>query len=94
MKNTKEKIIEALENKNEIIVNDVEDGDTIKYYHIDLEVNGKEISVSIEETERNNPQITEITNVEFNEFSEKLPNKLKKEIERWLFNNSESWRGI
>lgn len=91
-KETKERIIEALENKR-ILVDDVNYGDSIKYYYVDLDIDGNKVSVSIEETERNNPQITEITNIEFDDGDEKLTDERKKEVKNWLFDNSESWRG-
>ena len=91
-KETKEKILEALEGKS-IIVDDVQDGDVIKYYYVDLDVDGDKVSVSIEETEFNNPQITELTSIEFNEGSEKLTEERKEEVKDWLFQNSETWRG-
>lgn len=77
----------------EIIVNDVQDGDVIRYYFIDLEVDGKEISVTIEETHYTNPDFIEITNIEFIEGHEKITSEELDEIDDWLFDNSDSWRG-
>jgi hypothetical protein len=77
-----------------IIVDNVEDGDVVRYYYADLIVDDKQLSVSIEETYHTNPDFVDISNLEFLDGKDKFSEEELKEIENWLFDNSESWRGI
>jgi len=80
-----------MEKENEIYVDDIQDGDVIRNYGIDLVFKGKQVHLSVQTCYHTNPDFFEVENVEILEDSDKLTEQEKKEVVEWIEDNTDSW---
>ena len=73
----------------EIVVNDVRETTNHRYFYLDLDYKQMNIEVSVCVHIEDTPDIWEINNIEF--LTENLTSEEKKEIEDWIYENTEAW---